>query len=194
MEGNVTKNFSWKEVLHSNTAISRGISNEPTPEHRENLEALFTNIIQPLREKWGAPLKINSTYRSPELNTAIGGSKTSAHVQGLACDIEPYDQSRTEEFGVFCVSEMQGGILDDIDQLIYEFPDKEGNPRWMHIGYRKGSLENKPRKSILLAVKEGGRTVYKNLTKEIAEKYNIDLEEAREEGVEDAAICTHCGK
>jgi uncharacterized protein YcbK (DUF882 family) len=84
----LSKNLSLAEVIRSETAKRRGISNMPTPEHTENFKLLAEKIFQPIRDHFGVPIHISSGYRSKELNSAIGGSLTSQHCQGEAIDIE----------------------------------------------------------------------------------------------------------
>ena len=73
----LSKNLSLQELKKSATAIKKGISNEPTIEHMENLKALAENIFQPLRDYFGVPIAVTSGYRSASLNRIIGGSSTS---------------------------------------------------------------------------------------------------------------------
>ena len=115
------------------------------------MEALATHIFEPLREWVGGPIKINSFYRSPELNKAIGGSESSQHCQGRAMDID-------DTFGVKSNAEMYGFIKEnlDYDQMIWEFGD-DNNPDWVHVSY-VSSDENRNR--CLKAYKENGKTKY----------------------------------
>jgi len=84
----ISKNISHKEGVHSNTAIRRGIDNIPNEEQLSNMKLLAEKVFQPLREWVGKPIKINSFFRSPKLNTAIGGSSKSQHCKGQAIDID----------------------------------------------------------------------------------------------------------
>ena len=70
----LSKNLSLAEVMRSETAKRKGISNMPTPEHIENFKLLAENVFQPIREHFGVPIHISSGYRSKALNTAVGGS------------------------------------------------------------------------------------------------------------------------
>ena len=70
----ISKHVSYKEGVVSFTALRLGIENEPTGYHRANMEVLAEKVFEPLREWVGKPIKINSFYRGPELNKAIGGS------------------------------------------------------------------------------------------------------------------------
>ena len=86
--GNLSKNFDWKEFEKSDTASRLHIVNVINDwEVRDNIKALVDNILQPLRDAWGGPLFINSGYRSPELNKAVGGATTSQHTKGCAADV-----------------------------------------------------------------------------------------------------------
>lgn len=87
--GTISKNFSYSEFEASETAKQRGIINVISDfAVRDAVKALTLNVLQPLRSAWGAPLKINSGYRCPELNAAVGGAATSQHVKGEAADID----------------------------------------------------------------------------------------------------------
>ena len=95
----VSEYVSLAEVTHSNTAISKGLDNTPTLNQLMLIQSLCINVFDKLRKHTGAPIKINSVFRGPELNKAIGGSKTSQHCVGLdpskrsygaAMDIDDY--------------------------------------------------------------------------------------------------------
>ena len=146
----LSKNFTLKEFTKSQTAERRGIDNTPNDEHLENAEFLFGNVVQKVRDNFG-PTTINSGYRGPELNEAVGGSKKSQHCHGQAADIEVPGVSNYE---------VAKWITDncDFDQVILEFytpgiPDSG----WVHVSYKQEGN----RKSILTAMKENGKTVYK---------------------------------
>ena len=84
-DGYLTKNFSYPEMIKSSTAHRLGISNDATREHVINLVNLCNFILQPVRNQFG-PIRVNSGYRSPALNSKVGGSKTSQHCNGEAAD------------------------------------------------------------------------------------------------------------
>ena len=69
-------NFTVNELCKSKTATRKGIDNTPTSKVKENLEKLIKNVLQPLRDKFGEPIIVDSGYRCPKLNTAVGGAKT----------------------------------------------------------------------------------------------------------------------
>jgi hypothetical protein len=144
---------SLAEVTKSDTAKRKGISNEPTPEHLENLKTICTEVFDKVREHFGVPIYISSGYRSAALNKAIGGSSTSDHNLGRALDLDQDGHGN----GITNM-EVFEFIKDNLefDQLIYEFGTTK-NPDWVHVGYRKGAN----RKQILVAYKEGTKTKYK---------------------------------
>ena len=148
----IIKNVSHKEGVYSNTAMRKGIDNTPKASHLECMSIIAEEIFEPLRAWVGGPIKINSFYRGEELNTAIGGSKSSQHMKGQAMDID-------DTYGHKTNAEMYNWIKEnlDFDQMIWEF-GTEDNPNWIHISY-VGTISNRNR--CLLAYKENGRTKYK---------------------------------
>jgi zinc D-Ala-D-Ala carboxypeptidase len=83
----LSKNFTLTEFTKSQTALRLGIDNTPSEEHLAAAKLLFENVVQPVRDHFG-PTVINSGYRGPALNEAIGGAATSQHCRGEAVDIE----------------------------------------------------------------------------------------------------------
>ena len=149
---NISKNITYKEAIHSNTAKRLGIDNEPSHEQIANMMTIATMIFQPLRSWVGGPIKITSFFRSPKLNSAIGGSKTSQHCTGQAMDIDDvYGYKSNAEMFMYIKENL------DFDQLIWEFGDDE-NPSWIHVSY-VDAQENRNR--CLQAYKENGKTKYK---------------------------------
>jgi hypothetical protein len=118
-----------KEAVYSNTAIRRGIDNTPGEYELQNMELLARKVFEPLREHVGKPIKINSFYRSIELNQAIGGSSKSQHCEGRAIDID-------DTYGHMSNADMYTFIKEnlDFDQMIWEFGTEE-NPNWVHVSY-----------------------------------------------------------
>lgn len=127
------KYFTIKELTKSSTAEAKGINNTPTPEIKANLERLVEKVLDPLREKYGKPIIVNSGYRCPELNKAVGGSKTSDHMNGFSVDITA--SSKKENAILFQI------IKDnfDFDQLIWEKGNSE-YPDWVHVSYNPNRL------------------------------------------------------
>lgn len=86
--GTISENFSFSEFERSDTAKKRDIINViSTAKVRDSIQALVINVLQPLRTAVGIPMPINSGYRCPELNAAVGGVPTSQHMKGEAADI-----------------------------------------------------------------------------------------------------------
>lgn len=149
----ISANLTLKEVSKSLTATRRGIDNEPKGEHLTSLINLANNVFQPIREHFGKPIFVSSGYRSPELNKAIGGSKTSQHCKGEAIDIDNDSREYPSNADIFWY------IYDhlEFDQMIWEFGD-DNNPAWVHVSYKSEGN----RKQVLRASKSKGRTVYTN--------------------------------
>ena len=137
--------------MYSITATRKGIDNTPTDDHLHFMETIAEEVFEPLRAWVGGPIKINSFYRSPELNTAIGGSTTSQHCKGQAMDID-------DTFGKATNAEMYHFIKEnlDFDQMIWEF-GSDDNPDWVHISYVS---KDKNRNRCLKAYRENGKTKY----------------------------------
>ena len=148
----ISKHVSYKEGTRSFTALRLGIDNEPTGYHRANMEVLAENVFEPLRKWVGKPIQINSFYRGPELNKAIGGSSKSQHCEGRAMDIDDtYGHKTNAEMYEYIKANL------DFDQMIWEFGTDE-NPDWIHVSYVS---EDSNRNRCLKAYKENGKTKYK---------------------------------
>ena len=148
----LSEHFNLKEFTKSETAIRKRIDNTPNLEHTNNLKLVCENLLEPVRKHFGKPVRINSGYRGPALNTAVGGSAKSQHCNGEAVDFE-IDGLANPELAKWVAENC------DFDQIILEFYDpKEGpNSGWVHASYSKG----KNRKQKLTAVTVSGKTVYK---------------------------------
>ncbi len=149
----LSANFSLKDMIRSETATRKGIDNTPNVQHLENLKLLCQNILEPVKAHFNKPIQINSAYRGPKLNAAVGGSSKSQHCNGEAVDFE-IDGMSNYDLAKWVSQNL------DFDQIILEFYNpKEGpNSGWVHCSY---SSSGKQRKSILTAVREKGKTVYK---------------------------------
>ena len=108
----LSKNFTLREFTKSQTALRQGIDNTPEGEHLDAAKELFENVVQPVRDNFGVTV-INSGYRGPKLNEAVGGSSRSQHCKGQAVDIECPGTSNYE------VAKWIEDNLD-FDQLILE--------------------------------------------------------------------------
>lgn len=127
----MSKNFSLTELTQSDTAVKKGIKNIPDFEQCCNLEALIDNVLQPLRDKWGKPIKINSGFRSLALNKAVGGAATSSHMKGEAADITTGNGFENKK--LFDLVQQMGLPFD---QLISEKGERNA-PSWIHISYSR---------------------------------------------------------
>ena len=125
----ISEHVSYKEGTYSITADRLNLDNDPSDEHLENMKLTAEKVFEPLRNHLGGPIKINSFYRGPELNKAIGGSAKSQHCHGQAMDID-------DNYGNASNAEMFNWIRAnlDYDQMIWEFGTDE-NPNWVHVSY-----------------------------------------------------------
>ena len=148
----ISKNITYAEAIHSNTAKRKGIDNTPSPFHVEAMRITAEKIFEPLREWVGGPIKVSSMFRSPALNEAIKGSSSSQHMKGQAMDLD-------DVYGFKTNAEMYHWIKDNLnfDQLIWEF-GTDTNPNWIHVSYVS---DEDNRNRCLKAYKEGGKTKYK---------------------------------
>ena len=148
----LTEHFTLEEMTVSPTAKRLGLSNQPTPEHIENMRYCCEKILEPVRAHFGKPVQINSSYRAPLVNKAVGGSKTSQHVNGQAIDFEiPGIDNKS-------VADWVADNLE-FDQVILEFYTKgDKNSGWVHASIKK---EGGNRKQRLIASKsKSGGTTY----------------------------------
>ena len=151
MKDKISKHISFREGVYSITAKRLGLDNTPNDEQLANMELVAKEIFEPLRAWVGGPIKINSFFRSPKLNKAIGGSSKSQHCKGQAIDID-------DTFKRSSNAAMYRFIKDnlDFDQMIWEFGD-DNNPDWVHVSYIS-KKENRNR--CLKAYREKGKTKY----------------------------------
>jgi len=147
----LTEHFALEEMTVSPTAKKLGLSNNPTPEHIENMRYCCEKILEPVRAKFG-PVTINSSYRAPLVNKAVGGSKTSQHVNGQAIDFEVKGVDNKT------VADWIGDNLE-FDQVILEFYTKgDKNSGWVHASIKKAGGN---RRQLLVAAKsKSGGTTY----------------------------------
>ncbi|RSN77913.1 D-Ala-D-Ala carboxypeptidase family metallohydrolase [Acinetobacter haemolyticus] len=149
----VTKNFTLAELLHSNTAVRKGIKNVPTTDHQANLITACHELFQPIRDALGKSVLISSGYRSIAVNNAVGGSKSSAHCVGFAIDFISPSFGTPADVAKFLATELpKRGIK--FDQIILEFDS------WVHIGYKNQAGEQ--RGQVLTAKKVRGVTRFFN--------------------------------
>lgn len=149
---NLTPNFTLQELTKSETALRKNMPNVPTEADIANMKLLAEKVLQPLRDHYGVGIKVNSGYRSPDVNAAVGGSRTSDHCKGQAADIE---------IPGIANAVVAQYIKDSLQytQLILEFytpgiPDSG----WVHVSYDANNLKCQT----LTATKKDGKTAYLN--------------------------------
>ena len=148
----LSESFHISEFTRSQTASRQGIDNSPSQEHLDNLVQLCTYVLEPVCVAYQTKVEVSSGYRSPALNTAVGGSKTSQHCNGMAADIEIPGIDNCD---------LAAWIADNLefDQLILEFHRHEAGPNdgWVHVSYNPLGC----RKQVLTAKRNSaGKTVY----------------------------------
>ena len=146
----LTPNFSLSEMTKSDTALRLDMDNTPNAAQVENLKTLCEKILQPVRDHFGKGVKVNSGFRHPQVNAAVGGSTTSDHCKGMAADIEIPGVAN---------GDLAQWIVDNLEfrQVILEFytpgvPDSG----WVHVSFNPE--DNK--KQVLTAAKQRGKTIY----------------------------------
>jgi zinc D-Ala-D-Ala carboxypeptidase len=146
----LSPNFTLPELTKSETALRKGMDNTPTGDALANLQVLTDKVLQPIRDHFARGVKVNSGYRSPDVNAAVGGSRTSDHCKGMAADIEIPGVPNAE---------LAQWVADNLafTQLILEFytpgiPDSG----WVHVSYDPSNLK----KQLLTATRRDGKTVY----------------------------------
>ena len=138
----LSENFTLEELIHSNTAERMGIDNVPKDEKVvENLRSLCLEVLQPLRDYVGAPVHINSGYRCPELNMAVGGVKNSQHCRGEAADIRIVSPKQGREWAAWIEDNCR------FDQMLLE-RNKNGAV-WLHVSCKRDASKNRQSFTIL---------------------------------------------
>lgn len=139
----LTEHFSLEELVHSDLALRKGIKNDPTSDVISNLTRL-AELLEQVRKYLNKPISINSGYRCPELNQAVGGQKASQHLLGCAADIKVSGMTPDEIVKAIIQTDIQ------FDQMIREFDS------WVHISVTN-SAEDTPRNQVLIIDKLGTR-------------------------------------
>lgn len=125
----LSKNFSLEELVVTNSKLP----NVPTATEVNNLKLLVINVLQPLRDMYGQTIHVNSGYRSPAVNKAIGGAPTSQHCTGQAADLDCADNAKL--FHLIA-------NFFDFDQLIWE-GGNDTQPSWVHVSYRSSTANRR---------------------------------------------------
>lgn len=120
------KYFTLEELTKTNT----GLENKPDPIQVQNLNLLVENILDPVRYLLNEPIHVNSGFRSPAVNKAVGGVSTSAHLTGMAADITCSDNLKLFKL-------LHNNF--NFTQLIWE--KGENKPQWVHVSYNPNDLK-----------------------------------------------------
>lgn len=125
------KYFTVNELCKSDTARAKGIDNTPNAIQISNMEELIKNVLDPLREAYGKPINVNSGFRCPALNKAVGGVSNSEHSTGCAADIDVHSRQGNKE------------LFDLIQKLNLPFRQliDESNLSWVHVSYNKNDVK-----------------------------------------------------
>lgn len=123
------KYFTVAEFVRSETADRLAIDNRLPKELLPNVQALISNVLDPLREAYGKPITINSGYRSQALNKAVKGSATSDHMKGCAADITGGSPKENKRL-FYLIQELGLPFKQLID---------EKNFAWVHVSYQEGA-------------------------------------------------------
>jgi hypothetical protein len=160
---NISKHITYAEATRSETAQKQGVANTPDTVSLTAMKRTAERVFEPLRSYIGEPVRINSFFRTPQVNTLIGGSKTSQHMKGEAMDIGRFAGSGYSNADIFWF------IRENLefDQLIWEMGN-DAEPDWIHVSLKPSGN----RREVLQAYKSSGITKYKifNLLKKIVEK------------------------
>lgn len=127
---NLSKTVTLKEATYSTTAIRKGIDNTPNDAQIENMKRTSVKIVDPVRNRFPGA-RMNSFFRCAALNKAIGGSKSSDHMNGNSVDLDSEDNKDNVGIFDFIRTEL------DFDQCIGEYPDADGVFQWVHASTRE---------------------------------------------------------
>jgi len=157
-DGMITENFSLREMIHSDIAVRDGIVNEPNEKELKNLTALCENVLQPLRDKLGVPVRVSSGFRCRALNShkEVGGAANSQHLRAEAADIHAKGYTPQQLFDFI----IKSGIV--YDQLIQEFDE------WVHISFSRWRPNRQ--KAIYAIRTKSGRVRYTSFSKHYKHK------------------------
>jgi hypothetical protein len=132
----MAKYFTMAELTASDSAKALGIDNTPPSIYGAALSTLANKLLDPVREMWGAPITVNSGYRCPQLNKAVGGVASSRHTKGEAADITAGSPEKNRRLFDMTVAAQSRGELS-FDQLI-----DESDYKWIHISYKSAGNRN----------------------------------------------------
>ena len=136
---NITKNFTYEELIRSSTAQAHKIDNIPPPLELSKLQRLCKEVLQPIRDKYGQPIWVSSGYRCPKVNALVGGSKTSQHMKGEAADIKATKTNNSDLFNL--IKSMIDKKEITVGQLIWEYGTKK-EAQWVHVSLPREKNNN----------------------------------------------------
>lgn len=142
----ISYHISYKEATRSNTATRNNIKNIPNSEQLKAMKNVAEKVFEPLRIYFDEPIRVNSFFRSANVNALVGGSRTSQHCKGEAIDIDATNGITNKQLFDYILNNL------DFDQLIWEY-GTEKEPDWIHVSFK---LKGNNRKIILKAVKGQG--------------------------------------
>lgn len=135
---NLSKNLTLREAITSQTAERLGLNNMPSNSTINVMILTAEKVFQPVRDHFGKPIRVSSFYRSPAVNAAVGGSKTSQHRTGEAIDMQGTNGLRNSEIFEYIRKNLE------FDQLIWEYGTTK-EPAWVHVSY---TAKRKNRKQV----------------------------------------------
>lgn len=137
----LSKNFTLEEMEFSITALNNGWDNRANTEARAALKRLCVEVLQPIRDAWGQPIKVTSGYRCGKLNASVGGSMTSQHLLGQAADIQAVNIADNGKLFALIKKLINTGKIK-VGQCIWEYGSRTC-PKWVHVSLpRKGKKNN----------------------------------------------------
>ena len=131
----ISQHITYNEATNSATATRKGIDNSPNMEQRFNMSLVADKVFEPVRNHFNVPIYINSFFRCAKLNKAVGGSRTSQHMEGMAIDMRGSNGVTNKMIFDYIKDNLE------YDQLINEY-----NYRWVHVSF---TTKRKNRKQIL---------------------------------------------
>jgi len=149
---NISKHITYAEATRSEAAAARGIANTPNDVHLTAMRYVAERVFEPMRAHFGEAIRINSFFRSQQVNALIGGAVTSQHMKGEAIDIGRYANSK------YTLADLFWYIREHLvfDQLIWEH-GTDSEPGWVHVSLKPSGN----RREVLQAYKQSGLTKYK---------------------------------
>lgn len=139
LDAKLSDHFTIGELTKTS---AKGIDNTPSHAAVLNLKNLCENWLEPLREKSGGPVLINSGFRSEAVNKAIGGVKGSNHLTGCAVDIRVTGLEQAIRYAAILL-DIADGSKRDYDELLIERSPK--GTYWLHFAVRPKENRRKVR-------------------------------------------------